>query len=199
MTDDLFGQLSSLFDNSSHEPSVGFGGVPISPSPSIFDKGRDYTSDEGNMFESDGMIVPDIKPVKTEREKKLIVILDDDFSTLDLMKIYLQRDYEVATFDNPKNAIFYLNGTVPDLIFIDCYLNVLTTKRVLDIIFTYKELENTPIVYLAEPSESCAIAGKLPKGVVDMIDRPVKRADLQRILDTYLKDSEEAGTPDENK
>ena len=201
MTDDLFGQLSSLFDNSSHEQSIGFGGVPASSSPSIFDDSdsRDYTSGEGSMFESDDIIVPDIKPLKEERVKKLIVIIDDDFSTLDLMKIYLQRDYEVASFDNPKNAIFYLNGTVPDLIFIDCYLNVLTTKRVLDIIFTYKELENVPIVYLAEPSESSAIAGKLPKGVVDMIDRPVKRADLQRILDTYIKAPEEAGTGDENK
>lgn len=200
MADDLFAQLSGLFDNSPKEKSSGFGGVPTSSSSSsIFDSGKDYSSSEGNMFEADGMIVPDIKPQKIKRGKKLVLVLDDDFSTLDLMKIYLQRDYEIVTFDNPKNAIFYLNGTVPDLIFIDCYLNVMNTKRVLDIIRTYKEFEGTPIVYLAEPSEISAMLGKLPLGIVDAIERPVKRGDLQRILDTYLTSSEETENPDENK
>lgn len=198
MADDLLAQLSSLFDNSHRENSSGFGGVPMSSSSSIFDSSSG-NENEGNMFEADDIVVPVVKPVKTERTKKLIMVLDDDFSTLDLMKIYLQRDYEVVTFDNPKNAIFYLNGTVPDLIFIDCYLNVLNTKRVLEIIRTYKELVNTPIVFLSEPSENAAMLGKLPDGVVDIIDRPVKRGDLQRILDTYLTVSDETDTSDENK
>ncbi len=98
----------------------------------------------------------------------------------------------MEVFDNPKNAIFYLNGVVPDLIFIDCYLNVMSTKRVLDIIRTYKELADVPIVYLAEPSEQAAIESKLPDGVLDIISRPVSRVDLQRMLDTYIKPDEES-------
>lgn len=203
MEDDLFSQLSSLFEDRPKNSSTGFGGTPLFSNDGISSAGR--MSENDAMFRDDGMIVPDIKPTKKERDKKLIVILDDDFSTLDLMKIYLQRDYEVMTFDNPKNAIFFLNGTVPDLIFIDCYLNVMNTKRVLDIIRTYKELEGTPIVYLAEPSEHSAMLGKLPDGVLDVIDRPVKRGELQNILDKFLKahaEDEEllnGDTPDEKK
>ena len=121
------------------------------------------------------------------------LIIDDDFSTLDLMKIYLQRDYDVQVFDNPKNAIYFLNGTVPDMIFIDCYLNVMSTKRVLEIINAYNELADIPIVYLAEPSEQSAIENKLPERVSDIISRPIKRGDLQRMLDTYIKDESEEG------
>ena len=55
-------------------------------------------------------------------------------------------------------------------------------------------------VYLAEPSEKAAIENKLPEGVVDIIPRPVKRADLQRMLDEYIKepDPAEEGSSDDN-
>ena len=188
MEDDIFLQLSNLLGNrpansgnSSQGYTPEYGGNP-----------------DSTMFTTDTMIVPDIKPKRSSGGRKNIVIIDDDFSTLDLMKIYLQRDYDVETFDNPKNAIFFLNGTVPDMIFIDCYLDIMSTKRVLEIIRTYKELVNTPIIYLAEPSEQAAIENKLPEEVSDIISRPVKRVDLQRMLDTYIKEDEEA-VPDEEE
>ncbi|MCR5830546.1 MAG: response regulator [Lachnospiraceae bacterium] len=180
MEDDIFLQLSNLIDgNSGKSPSFSSG--PATP----------YGAPDSTMFSTDHMISPDIKPKKAVSDRHTIVILDDDFSTLDLMKIYLQRDYEVALFDNPKNAIFYLNSTVPDIIFIDCYLDVMSTRRVLEIIRSYRELANVPIIYLAEPSEKAAIEGKLPEDVSDIIPRPVKRGDLQRILDSYITESDE--------
>ena len=183
MEDDIFLQLSSLLDgtaNPSKPPSSS--GLGSSSSP--------YGAADSTMFSYDNMLVPDVNPKRKATGRKNIVIIDDDFSTLDLMKIYLQRDYDVEVFDNPKNAIFYLNGTIPDLIFIDCYLSVMSTKKVLEIIKTYKELQDTKIVYLAEPSEQAAIEHKLPERVLDIISRPIKRADLQRILDEYLADPE---------
>ena len=181
MEDDIFLQLSSLLEG---KPVSAGGGTPTGTSTPV------YGAPDSSMFTTDNMVIPDVKPKKSSTGRKSVVIIDDDFSTLDLMKIYLQRDYDVEIFDNPKNAIFFLNGTIPDLIFIDCYLNVMSTKKVLDIIKTYRELENTPIIYLAEPSEQAAIENKLPPGVLDIISRPGKRADLQRMLDTYIKDEE---------
>ena len=175
MEDDIFLQLSSLLGNK--------------PDPN--DNKSTYSAEYGGnpdstMFISDQMVSPDINPKKGLNGRHVIVVIDDDFSTLDLMKIYMQRDYDVEIFDNPKNAIFYLNGTIPDMIFIDCYLNIMSTKKTLEILRAYKELINVPIIYLAEPSEQAAIENKLPEGVVDIISRPVSRADLQRMLDTYI-------------
>ncbi len=184
MEDDIFLQLSSLLEGK----PLSTGGTPNGTATPI------YGAQDSSMFKTDDMVVPDVKPRKSSTGRKNIVIIDDDFSTLDLMKIYLQRDFDVEIFDNPKNAIFYLNGTVPDLIFIDCYLDFMSTKKVLEIIRMYKELAGVPIVYLAEPSEQAAIESKLPEGVVDIISRPVKRADLQRMLENYIKDDE----PDED-
>lgn len=205
MEDDIFAQLASLVgskpDDDNTSPATGFGGTTFS-TPLFGDAvgsttNMSITSGEGEMFSKDDIIMPVIKPKKVAKEKKLIVVIDDDFSTLDLMKIYLQRDYEYVSFDNPKNAIFYLNGNIPNLIFIDCYLNVMNTKRLIEIISTYKELAKVPIIYLAEPSEEAAIKNKLPERVLDIISRPVKRADLQRILDTYIsaEDDSDDDTP----
>ena len=118
MDDDIFLQLSSLLDGSNSSVSSSHSSGPSSP----------YGAEDSTMFTHDNMLVPDVKPKPSTTGRKNIVVIDDDFSTLDLMKIYLQRDYDVEVFDNPKNAIFYLNGTVPDLIFLDCYLNVMSTK-----------------------------------------------------------------------
>lgn len=190
MEDDIFLQLSSLLDGDNSSKKSGNQGS--------------YSSEYGGnpdstMFVTDNMIYPDIKPKKSTGGRHNIVIIDDDFSTLDLMRIYLQRDFDVETFDNPKNAIFYLNGTIPDMIFIDCYLDTMATKKVLGIIRTYKELAGIPIIYLAEPSEQAAIENKLPEGVVDIISRPVSRADLQRMLDNYIVDEPEEPEEDPDK
>ena len=190
MEDDIFLQLSSLLGN---KPNTSSGSLTGSYS-------AEYGgAPDSTMFTSDNMVYPDIKPKKGVNGRHTVVVIDDDFSTLDLMKIYLQRDYDVETFDNPKNAIFYLNGTVPDLIFIDCYLNVMATKKVLSIIRTYKELADIPIIYLAEPSEQAAIENKLPESVVDIISRPVSRADLQRMLDKYIREDDEDASAGEDE
>ena len=189
MEDDIFLQLSNLVDGKPPASSGGFDSPYSTPGIGAADS---------TMFTTDYMRSPDVKPRKAESEKHSIVVIDDDFSTLDLMKVYLQRDYDVEVFDNPKNAIFFLNSTVPDLIFIDCYLDVMSTKRVLEIIKTYKELAETPIIYLAEPSEKAAIEHKLPECVVDIIPRPVTRADLQRMLDSYIKEEDPADDGDDD-
>ena len=170
MEDDIFLQLSSLFDGDN--------------SPKKNSNQGSYSSEYGGnpdstMFVTDNMIYPDIKPKKNTGGRRNIVIME--------------------TFDNPKNAIFYLNGTIPDMIFIDCYLDTMATKKVLGIIRTYKELAGIPIIYLAEPSEQAAIETKLPEGVVDIISRPVSRGDLQRMLDNYIKDEPEEPEEDTDK
>lgn len=133
----------------------------------------------------DDMVMPSIKPQKKINGKPIIVVIDDDYSTLDLMKIYLQRDYEYVAFDGPRDAIFYLNKNVPSLIFLDCYINMISAKRVVEIIHSYKELENVPIVYVTEPDEKGAIMAKGITGVSDFITRPIARGTLQEILDKY--------------
>lgn len=148
-----------------------------------------YNLSSTDFDPDDGMIVPDIKPKKKPNEKPCIVVIDDDFSTLDLMKIYLQRDYIIKDFSNPKDAIFYMNTHLPDLIFLDCFMTTIPTKQILSIIRSYAELKEVPIYYTADESEESAVRNKLTEDISGIITRPIARGKLQEILDTVFKDT----------
>lgn len=134
--------------------------------------------------------MPRTKPIKTSGATPQIVVIDDDFSTLDLMKIYLQRAYDFQPFDNAREAIFYLNKHVPDLIFLDCYVSIIPAKKIVEIIRSYKEYAGVPIYLLAEADEIGAMEAKIEKqdfpDVQGILTRPVARGELQVVLDTVF-------------
>lgn len=171
--DDIFGKLANIINEQPNQPLA-----------EIVDE-----SDFTEAFDED-MIVPDIRPHRPDSDKKIICVVDDDFSTIDLMKIYLQRDYECVTFDDPKNAVFYLNRTVPDLIFIDSYLGVVPTKTFISIVRTYEEMKDIPLVYICDASEEGVLRSRMPKDMAGYITRPIARGDLQSILDRIFAEKE---------
>lgn len=180
--DDIFIQLSKLTESRNETKS-------------IFNE--KYSESEEELFVYDDLVSPDIKPRKNTSEKRLVLVIDDDFATIDLMKIYLQRDYEYVAFDNPKDAIFWLNTHVPDLVFIDCYLTMIPTKRVLDILTSYKESADAPVFYLCDKDEYGPVNSKLPEGVLGCIPRPVSRIDLQGVLNYVFQNPVEANEEEE--
>lgn len=186
MFDDLF-NFTENTDDSSDGGFISFQGDVFGSSSSV-ESTSFYSSNDVNVAEvMDDMIMPSTKPRRVESERPLIVLIDDDFSTIDLMKIYLQRDYDYKAFDNPKEAIFYLNKCVPDLIFLDCYISIIKSKKVLEIIKSYPEYENVPVFFLVEPDELGAINAKIVNeginGIEGVLTRPVRRGDLQAVLD----------------
>lgn len=194
--DDIFLQLSKLTQTPAKpasSASQSFGAQTedkteqLGSSTSTSTGGRLATDNE-EMFIYDTLVTPDLKPKKSTSGRKSILVIDDDFPTLDLMKIYLQRTYDYYSFDNPKDAIFWLNTHVPDLIFMDCFLSIIKSKRVVEIIRSYKEIAKVPIFYLSEPEELGAVSAKLPEGVLGVISRPVGRGDLQGVLNYAFRD-----------
>ncbi len=155
--------------------------------------GRLETPDPERDFvdEMSDMVVPKSKPKKSASGRPMVVVIDDDFSTLDLMKIYLQRTYEYQAFDNAREAIFYLNKNFPDLIFLDCYMSIIKAKKMVDIIRSYPDYKEVPIYLLAEADEKGAMEAKLSKGefadVKGILTRPVSRGELQNILDEVFQ------------
>jgi CheY-like chemotaxis protein len=131
----------------------------------------------------DGLETPDIRPVRSESGKPTIVVIDDDYAALDIMKIYLSRDYECAVFSDPKEAIFFMNTHLPDIIFLDCYMTMMETKKIMSIIRSYKEMEKVPIYFMVYEEEKYVFEHKKDSGAAGLLLRPVARKDLQEILD----------------
>ena len=131
----------------------------------------------------DGLVTPEIGPSKDLLGKPVVVVIDDDYQTLDIMKIYLSRDYECAVFSDPKEAIFYMNTHLPDMIFLDSYMTVMTAKKIISIVRSYKEMAEVPIYYMVYKEEEDVFATKDLPGIEGIITRPIARGDLQKILD----------------
>lgn len=129
------------------------------------------------------LATPDIKPVRSESGKPTVVVIDDDYQTLDIMKIYLARDYECAVFSDPKEAIFYMNTHLPDIIFLDSYMTVMSAKKLISIIRLYKEMKNVPIYFMVYEEERDVFEHKKDAEIEGLITRPIARGELQKILD----------------
>lgn len=197
MFDDLFKDLDTEINTSDSESNSDYvssqgdvfgsteslGRFDSSPKPAPT---RSVNNNE-NFDSVVEMIVPPTKPKKNESEKPMVVVIDDDFPTIDLMKIYLQREYDYKPFDNPREAIFFLNKCVPDLIFLDCYISIIKSKKVVEIIKSYPEFESVPLYLIAEPDEIGAMQARIENegitGVEGIITRPVARGELQEVLD----------------
>ncbi|MCR5233563.1 MAG: response regulator [Lachnospiraceae bacterium] len=131
----------------------------------------------------DGLVTPKVSRERSESGKPTIVVVDDDYQALDIMKIYLSRDYECAVFSDPKEAIFYINTHLPDIIFLDSYMTMMSTKRIMSIIRSYKELTRVPIYFMVYEEEKDVFETKPVPDVEGIITRPIARGDLQKILD----------------
>lgn len=146
----------------------------------------EYGNADSDYVIESNLVTPKIKAVKDETQKPLIVVVDDDFETLDLLKIFLQRDYRYEAFSGPREAIFFLNQNVPDLVFVDCKIHTMKAMTFIEIIKT--GVGEVPFVLTGTEEE---LAGfdieALPEYVVDKVKRPISRGSLQEILDKYIK------------
>lgn len=143
--------------------------------------------DQDYVIESD-LVTPVVKAVRNKEEKPLIVVVDDDFETLDLMEIYLNRNYTYKGFSGPREAVFYMNQHVPEIIFLDCKIHTMKAATFIDIIRSGKGNEKVPFVLLGEEYEIKEFTkGLLPKGVIGTITKPVARGKLQEYIDGVVK------------
>lgn len=155
----------------------------------VYDKssGDRWSSEYGNpgsdyVIESD-LVIPKIEICKDE-ERPIIVLVDDDFDTLDLMKVYLQRDYEYQGFSGPREAIFYLNSHVPALVLIDSKIHTMKASTFMEIVRMGEANKDAKFVYTGTKEELDQIDWMMtPEYVIDSLQIPVSRKELQRILD----------------
>ena len=144
------------------------------------------------VIESD-LVSPVIKAVKAETEKPLIVFVDDDFETLDLCEIYLKRGYTYEAFSGPREAIFFLNQHVPELVFIDCKIHTMKALTFMEIVRTGAGNENVQFVLVGSEFELSEVnMDFMPDYVIGTLKRPVARGELQKYIDMVIKKDEAA-------
>lgn len=162
-----------------------------SPDTSSSDK---WSSELGNpdydyVIESD-LVTPVLKAVKDENAKPLIVVVDDDFETLDLIEIYLKRDYTYEGFSGPREAVFYLNQHHPEIVFIDCKIHTMKAMTFVEIIRKIAGNEDVQFVLIGTEEElELFDLDYLPNYVIGTISKPIARGKLQYFIDKVTNKS----------
>jgi DNA-binding response OmpR family regulator len=112
-------------------------------------------------------------------ERKLITVLDDDEHILELIKINLSKEnFEVKTFEKPKQFFNFIQQNIPDLIILDIMLPEVDGYEVCKKLKTDSRLKNVPIIFLSAKSEEVDKVLGLELGAEDYIVKPFSVREL---------------------
>jgi two-component system, OmpR family, alkaline phosphatase synthesis response regulator PhoP len=123
---------------------------------------------------------------------RTVLVVDDDVKTVDLVKLYLNRDgYHVLTAYDGSNALRMAREAHPDLIVLDLMLPGING---LQICSTLRGESNVPIIMLtARTTEQDKLTG-LDLGADDYVTKPFSPKELAyRVRAVLRRTSEEAG------
>ena len=83
-----------------------------------------------------------------EEEKKVILVVDDNATTLRGIKAILEKKYEVILANSGTKAIAQISRKKPDLILLDYEMPVCDGRQTLEMIRADEEISDIPVIFL---------------------------------------------------
>ena len=104
-----------------------------------------------------------------QRNKKKVLLVDDEPESLLFYKSALESNYSVVTLNSSKLAIEYLQKFVPDLIILDYQMPLFNGRALYQMISKMERLAEVPVVFLTGTTEKEVLlecAAMQPRAVV---------------------------------
>ncbi len=102
----------------------------------------------------------------------IILIVDDDTTSLKLAKGILDQDYRVATVNSGAMVFKYLEKNRPDLILLDLNMPEMDGFEVLEKLKSNPEYESIPVIFLTASQDPASEARCLEAGAIDFVGKP---------------------------
>jgi CheY-like chemotaxis protein len=117
--------------------------------------------------------------VDSGKEKKKIIVVDDEETVLTMTKASLGENYDVTTVTSGQAALnLFFQGFVPDLALLDLNMPEMggwdTFIRIRDI----SQLHKTPIAFYTTSEDPKDKAQAQKMGAVDFIKKPIRKDEL---------------------
>ena len=126
--------------------------------------------------------------VATGKEKKQILIVDDDATHLALAKGILENEYEVITVQSGLEAItLFHRGLVPSLVLLDLIMPEMDGWDTYERIKAIGNLHHVPIVILTSSDDPLDEERAKKIGAVDYIKKPAQKGELPQRLKRIIK------------
>ena len=121
------------------------------------------------------------------KNKKRLLLVDDDKMVLSILRGYLLTDYNVRCVESGKEALEILEYARPDCILLDYKMPVMDGPEVLKRIRQMGKLDDVPVIFLTGASDRESVAECLSYHPADYILKPVDKNTLLRRLKTVLE------------
>lgn len=131
-----------------------------------------------------------IKKYKREKNKKRILIVDDDLEFLTIIKGYLSSIYNVDVVNTYNLALDYLVKKKPDLVLLDYEMPIYNGMSLLGLIRGKRGFEKIPIMMVSGNTDPSLIADLHKCNIQGYIKKPVSKEIIIDKVEIILKGSE---------
>ena len=116
-----------------------------------------------------------------------ILIVDDEKLNIDILKAFLEKDYNLFIAKNGQKALQRLEANVIDLILLDIVMPEMNGYEVCKTIQSNEETREIPVVFLTSRSEPEDVIQGFEVGGVDYVTKPFNSVELKARVATHLK------------
>lgn len=113
-----------------------------------------------------------------ERRRPCVLIVDDEESTLELLKELVEQNYRVNTAQSGMEALSSLSHSKIDTVLLDIHMPHMSGFDVLDRMDELNIIKNIPVIILNTGSGTEDIEKALAKGAIDYVNKPVNKIEL---------------------
>ncbi len=119
-----------------------------------------------------------------------ILIVEDQANTAEMLTSYFRaQGYEVTTVGFGKDALAFIDQTIPDLVMLDIRLPDIDGYEVCNYLHAHRRTEHVPVIFLTERRERKDRLTGLRLGAVDYVTKPFDVQELRLRVRNVLRRS----------
>lgn len=124
---------------------------------------------------------------KASKNKRSILLVDDEISILKLLEFVLQNDYNLIIKSNGFDALSWMdNGNIPDLIISDLEMPYFDGSDFLRAVKVSGYYRNIPIIVLSGSSKLEEIETQIPYNINGLVSKPFNPTLLKEKIKALL-------------
>jgi len=123
--------------------------------------------------------------------RRKVLLIDDNDHTLDLLELFLHRDYDILTAENGFQGLKVAQAERPDLIMTDIMMPVMDGVAFFNELRRREETARTPVIALTSFAEPTTVKSLLNVGFAGVLAKPFQRASILATVARQLPPPEE--------
>jgi len=121
-----------------------------------------------------------------DKKKKIIFLVDDNITNLNIGKDILCDDYNVVTIPSAKKMFEMLGRITPDMILLDIEMPGMSGYDAIKLLKAREETADIPVIFLTVRGDNASELAGLSLGAVDYISKPFAPQLLAKRIEVHM-------------